>query len=230
MNHITEERYLKAIYHIRQTEKEKVKISAIASELALKPPTVHEQIKRLSDQHLVKTFGREGLRLTKEGDRAAITVVRRHRIWETFLHKICRFSWSEVHELAEQLQHIRSEKLIDRIYEMSGSPEFDPHGDPIPDKSGFLPHREVRPLSNSREGCRCVLLGVTEDSMAFLNYLTDVGLAINDKLVVQKRLEFDGTWKVRHSKHGSMLLTDKVASKIQVICKKPGCTCSSSLS
>jgi DtxR family Mn-dependent transcriptional regulator len=229
MNHITEERYLKAIYHIRHAEKDKVKLSAIAAELALKPPTVHEQIKRLSELHLVKSFGREGLRLTKEGDRAAISVVRRHRIWETFLHKICRFSWSEVHELAEQLQHIRSEKLIDRIYEMSGSPEFDPHGDPIPDKSGSLPHRELRALSESIEGCRCVILGVTEDSTSFLNYLTDVGLGIHDKLVVQKRMEFDGTWKVRHSKHGSLLLTDKVASKIQVVCKKPGCACTTAL-
>lgn len=221
----TEERYLKAIYHIRLTEKQRIKISEIASELDLKPSTVHEQVQRLAEAHLVKTYGRSGLKLTKEGDRAAIAVVRRHRIWETFLHKICRFSWSEVHELAEQLQHIRSDKLIDRLYEMSGSPNFDPHGDPIPDKSGILPYRENRPLSKSVEGCRCLLLGVTEDSPSFLNYLTEVGLGLNDKLVVQKRMEFDGTWKVKHGRHGSLLITDKVASKLQVLCLKEQCAC-----
>src|SRR5690606_19362953 len=106
--------------------------------------------------------------------------------------------WGEVHELAEELQNINSEKLIDRIYQLSGEPKFDPHGDPIPDKTGVLPESDRRPLSKSVRGCRVVVLGVEEDSPEFLAYLTELKIGLEGKLNVEQIFAFDGSVKVRY--------------------------------
>ena len=152
-------------------------------------------------------------------------VITKHRIWETFLHRVCKFGWGEVHELAEELQNINSEKLIDRIYQLSGEPKFDPHGDPIPDKTGVLPTSNRRPLSLSVAGCRCIVLGVEEDSAEFLAYLTDLRIGLNGRLNVEKLFDFDGSVKVRHHNNHTAVLSLKVAEKIQVECLRPGCDC-----
>lgn len=152
-------------------------------------------------------------------------MIRKHRIWETFLVKVCKFGWGEVHELAEQLQNINSEKLIDRIYHLSGEPKFDPHGDRIPDKEGRVPERKQRPLLNSVDGCRCVVLGVNEDSAEFLSYLNKLQIGINDKLLVEKIFAFDNSVKVKFKNSNSVVLSSKVAEKIQVTCTRSGCGC-----
>lgn len=222
----SDEKYLRAIYQISQTEKgQKSSLSELAYYLGLKPPTVLERLKFLETEKYISYKKKEGIVLTKSGHREALNVVRKHRIWETFLHKVCKFSWSEVHELAEQLQNVNSEKLIDRIYSLSGEPKFDPHGDPIPDKAGTLPASERRPLLNSVEGCRCTVLGVNEDSAEFLNYLSELHIGLNDKLTVEKIFTFDGTIKVKYKSSEQALLSAKVAEKIMVSCNKPGCLC-----
>ena len=172
--------------------------------------------------HYTKT---KGIQLTKHGEKEALKVVRKHRIWETFLHKVCKFSWSEVHELAEQLQNVNSDKLIDRLFQLSGEPQFDPHGDPIPDKAGVLPVSERRPLVQSVEGCKCLVLGVNEDSTDFLNYLTELKIGLNEKLIVEKVFVFDGSIKVQIGKHHPVILSSKVAEQILVSCTKPNCAC-----
>ena len=222
----SDERYLRAIYQISLAEKGKgAALSELSYYLDLKPPTVLERIQQLRKQKLL-TYSREGgIKLTAAGLREAMSVVRKHRIWETFLHKVCKFGWGEVHELAEQLQSVNSDKLIDRIYQLSGEPRFDPHGDPIPDKAGVLPSSKRRPLSQSVEGCRCTVLGVDEDSTEFLAYLTDLGIALKGKLAVEKIFEFDGSVKVRYHKHRVAVISSLVADKIQVECVKPGCSC-----
>lgn len=222
----SDEKYLKAIYHISLSEHPgKATISELAYYLDLKPPTVLERLKILQGQKYITYKKAHGVHLTKNGHREALNVIRKHRIWETFLHKVCKFGWNEVHELAEQLQNINSEKLIDRIYSLSGEPQFDPHGDPIPDKSGKLPSRQRRPLLNSVEGCKCVILGVDEDSSDFLNYLTDLKIGLNDKLLVEKIFTFDGSVKVKYKGSEQAVLSSKVAEKILVTCTKPGCGC-----
>ena len=221
-----DEKYLKAIYQISLTEKtNKATISELAYYLDLRPPTVLERLKILEQQKLITYTKLKGILLTRNGQKEALDVVRKHRIWETFLHKVCKFGWGEVHELAEQLQTIHSEKLIDRIYVLSGEPKFDPHGDPIPDKTGILPLSKRRSLLNSVEGCRCVVLGVNEDSTDFLNYLTDLKIGLNDKILVQKIFLFDGSMRVKYNNDENAILSSKVSEKIMVTCVKPNCTC-----
>lgn len=221
----SDDKYLKAIYQISLSEKQgKATLSDLAYYLDLKPPTVLERLRFLQKEKLVTYRKSDGIHLTRGGLKLAMNVVRRHRIWETFLHKVCKFGWSEVHELAEQLQNVKSDKLIDRIYTLSGEPRFDPHGDPIPDKQGVLPMSERRPLLKSIEGCKCLVLGVDEDSPEFLNYLTELKIGLNDKLNVEKIFPFDGSVKVRF-KSGLAVLSPVVAGKILVTCVKGGCGC-----
>lgn len=221
----SDEKYLRAIYHLAEDKNDKVSLSDLAYYLDLKPPTVLERMHVLQDEKWILYKKQDGIRLTKTGEKEALNVVRKHRIWETFLHKVCKFSWSEVHELAEQLQTVHSEKLIDRIYDLSGKPKFDPHGDPIPDKSGKLPVSERRPLLNSVDGCKCIVLGVNEDSHEFLNYLTDLKIGLNEKLIVEKVFVFDGSLKIKYRNNENVILSPKVSEKILVSCVKPGCDC-----
>jgi len=222
----SDEKYLRAIYQISLSEKNnKATISELAYYMDLKSPTVLERLKILNLEGLITYKKTEGIHLTKSGQKAALSVVRKHRIWETFLHKVCKFSWSEVHELAEQLQNVHSDKLIDKLFVLSGEPKFDPHGDPIPDKSGVLPSSKRRPLLNSVEGCKCTVLGVNEDSVEFLNYLTDLKIGLNDKLIVEKIFGFDGSMKIRYKNALSASISAKVAEKIMVTCTKAGCLC-----
>lgn len=224
----SDEKYLRAIYQLSHSDSnDKVGLSDLAYYLDLKPPTVLERLKVLQHEKWITYKKQHGIALTKTGEKEALNVVRKHRIWETFLHKVCHFGWSEVHELAEQLQNVNSEKLIDRIYDLSGQPKFDPHGDPIPDKSGKLPVSERRPLLDSVEGCKCIVLGVNEDSHEFLNYLTDLKIGLNEKLTVEKVFVFDGSLKIKYKNNESVILSPKVAEKIQVTCVKPGCACQS---
>ncbi len=222
----SDEKYLRAIYQISLDEQgNKSTISDLAYYLDLKPPTVLERLKILQDEKLITYKKSSGIHLTKTGQKEALNVIRKHRIWETFLHKVCKFSWSEVHELAEQLQNVNSEKLIDRLYTLSGEPKFDPHGDPIPNKAGVLPTSERRPLLASVSGCRCIVLGVNEDSHDFLNYLTDLKIGLNDKLTVEKIFAFDGSVKIKYKNTQTAVLSSKVAEKILVSCIKPNCLC-----
>ena len=228
-NSFKEENYLKVIYQLSVLDKTSVVgATEIARWLALKPPTVLEKLHALSAKGLVKYNKSEGAKLTKKGFEIAINIVRRHRIWETYLFRQLNFSWSEVHEIAEQLEHVNSDKLIDKIYTILGNPEFDPHGDPIPNKQGVLPKSERRPLSKSVKGCKCVVLGVTEDNEAFLNYLTDLKIGLNDRLVVEQIISYDESIKIINKHKEVILISAKAADQLLVACTKNGCACKQS--
>ena len=226
MNSFKEENYLKAIYQLGVIDKEKtVGATDIANWLALKPPTVLEKLNALVTKGFIKYNKAEGAKLTKKGFDIAINIVRRHRIWETYLYKQLNFSWSEVHEIAEQLEHVNSDKLIDKIYNVLGNPEFDPHGDPIPNKHGVLPKSDRRPLSKSIKGSKCVVLGVSHDNEVFLNYLTDLKISLNDKLIVEQIISYDETIKVTNKYKETVLISAKAAEQLMVACVKPNCSC-----
>lgn len=223
---VSDDRYLKAIYQISHAEKAvRTKITDLAYYLDVKPPTALGQVKKLRRAKLVSYTKAHGIQLTNAGLKEAMKVIRKHRIWETFLHRVCKFGWAELHELAEQLQAVRSEALIDRIFVLSGEPKFDPHGDPIPGRDGVLPVSERRPLAKSVEGCRCTVLGVIEDSSEFLNYLNDLRIGINDRLTVERIFEFDGSLKIRYRQNASAVLSARAAEKILVTCARPACGC-----
>ncbi|MES2568073.1 MAG: metal-dependent transcriptional regulator [Bacteroidota bacterium] len=221
-----EENYLKAIYQLANHDKTKpVSPTDIANLLEVKPPTVLEKLAILVKKEYISYNKFDGAKLTSKGKEVALNIVRRHRIWETYLYKQLKFSWSEVHEIAEQLEHINSDKLIDRIYDVIGNPDFDPHGDPIPNKQGKLPKSDRRPLSQSIKGCKCVVLGVSEHSEVFLNYLTELNISLNDKLTVEQINSYDDTLKLGNKTKEPILMSSKAAQQILVQCLKPNCAC-----
>jgi DtxR family transcriptional regulator, Mn-dependent transcriptional regulator len=226
MNNITDDNYLKAIYHLRFIENEKVvSPTMVANELLIKSPSVLEKLKRLSSKKYIKYDKVKGIELTKLGKDIAVNVVRRHRIWETYLNKHLGFNWGEVHELAEDLEHFRNEKLIDKIYELLGSPEFDPHGDPIPNKQGVFPKIERHTLSTRKIGCKLILVGVIEHSDAFLKYLSDIHLNLNDKMSIINIIEYDGSIVFKNKNNEVIQLSKLIADKIMVRCQKIQCNC-----
>ena len=221
-----EENYLKAIYQLSNHDKTKiVSATEIAICLEIKPPTVLEKLAILVKKGYVTYNKFDGAKLSQTGKEIAINIVRRHRIWETYLYKQLKFSWSEVHEIAEQLEHVNSDKLIDRIYDVIGNPDFDPHGDPIPNKQGKLPKSDRRPLSKSVKGCRCIILGVSEHSEVFLNYLTELKIGLNDKITVEQINAYDDSLKLLTKNKELVLITSKAAKQILVNCIKPNCDC-----
>ena len=226
MNNITDDNYLKAIYHLRFGENEKlVSPTMVANELLITSPSVLEKVKSLTAKKYLTYTKQNGINLTKIGKEIAVNVVRRHRIWETYLHKHLGFNWDEVHAAAEDLEHVRNEKLIDKIFEVLGFPEFDPHGDPIPNKQGVLPKSVRRVLTTSVLGCKIIIVGVNEHSDAFLKYLSDINLNLNDKLTVIKIIEFDGSIQLKTKNNSIIQVSKIIADKIMVRCEKENCKC-----
>lgn len=226
MQSFKEENYLKAIYQLKVgDQKEIVTLTDIATHLGLKTPTVLEKIRGMASKKLISYNKVKGVLLSKTGFDLAVNIVRRHRIWETYLFKELKFSWSEVHEIAEQLEHVHSEKLIEKIYSVLGSPKFDPHGDPIPDLKGVLPISERRPLSKSVEGCKLKILGVSEHSDSFLNYLSEKQIGLNDRFFLEKIDAFDESFILVSKSKERCLISLKAAKFIQVTCLKENCQC-----
>ncbi|OYX26321.1 MAG: iron-dependent repressor, partial [Flavobacteriales bacterium 32-35-8] len=167
---LSEENYLKAIYHLGKQGSVAVSTNAIAEQMETKASSVTDMIKKLADKNLVNYVKYQGVSLTKEGRLAAASVVRKHRLWEVLLVEKLNFSWDEVHEVAEQLEHIKSEKLINELDAFLNYPEEDPHGDPIPDKDGNIKKVEKILLSQVDENQSCICIGVKDSSTDFLKY------------------------------------------------------------
>ncbi len=188
----TEENYLKALLKIvTDNSTEAVGVNELALSLLVKPATASDMLKKLKEKQLVdyKRYGK--ITLTSAGKKHAINVIRKHRLWETFLYEKLEFSWDEVHEVAEQLEHIQSEKLIDKLDKYLEYPEFDPHGDPIPNKHGELKVQYSKTLSDIAIGKSCKMLAVKDNSSTFLQYVVQLGLAINNKIKVISKQEYD---------------------------------------
>jgi DtxR family Mn-dependent transcriptional regulator len=187
----SEENYLKAIYHLSKHGTVSVSTNAIANKIDTKASSVTDMIKKLADKDLVIYKKYQGVELTKKGRLTATTVIRKHRLWEVFLVNKLSFSWDEVHEVAEQLEHIKSEKLTDQLDAFLDFPTEDPHGDPIPDKYGNIKKTDKVLLSqvNATEQCLCV--GVKDSSANFLKYLDKNGIALGSQIKVISKESFD---------------------------------------
>ncbi len=188
----TEENYLKALFKIT-TESGKLEAGTneLAMILSVKPATVNDMLKKLKDKELVnyKKYGK--INLTSDGRRNAIDIIRKHRLWESFLYSTLEFSWDEVHEVAEQLEHIQSEKLIDKLDKFLDYPKFDPHGDPIPNKKGEMKIQHRKTLSEVAVGSSCKMIAVKDNSSSFLQYVVMVGLGINNQISVVSVQAYD---------------------------------------
>ena len=163
MHTLTEENYLKAIYKLHEDKPDKINTNAIAGLVDTAPASVTDMLRKLADKKLIRYAKYQGVSLTATGKKAAVSVIRKHRLWELFLVEKLGYSWDEVHEIAEQLEHIHSDSLVSRLSTFLGNPRMDPHGDPIPDENGNFHSRKSIPLSaagferfkqrGSRTGC-----------------------------------------------------------------------------
>jgi DtxR family transcriptional regulator, Mn-dependent transcriptional regulator len=193
MHQETIENYLKTIYHLSDGNAFVVTNKELADRLNVIPATVTEAVKKLHVLKLVEYEKSYGTRLTSQGIKQALNIVRRHRIWETYLAQELGFGWDEVHELAEELEHIKSDKLVQKLAQKIGNPSYDPHGDPIPDEKGRFQKTTFKKLSEAKAGRTYTLSGVADHSPAFLKFLDRYKLKIGTSIKVLEIESFDGS-------------------------------------
>ena len=186
-----EENYLKTIFHLGKGHNANISTNAIAQQVETKPSSVTDMAKKLADKGLLHYTKYQGVSLTDTGSRTALSIIRKHRLWELFLVKKLDFSWDEVHEVAEQLEHIKSEKLIDRIDALLGFPRFDPHGDPIPTKDGQFLERDKELLSELPPGTQGICVGVKDSSAPILRFLDRNRIALGHTIEILEKEDFD---------------------------------------
>lgn len=211
----SEENYLKAIWKLSESG-EAVSTNAIAAEVKTRAASVTDMLKKLADKKLIQYQRYQGVKLTAEGRRVALGIVRKHRLWEVFLLEKLDYRWDEVHEIAEQLEHITSHNLTDRLDKFLGFPKFDPHGDPIPDKSGKLADPASVSLSLTRPGQSGIMTGVSEHSTVFLRYLDENALGLGCVIAVEHLNEFDQSLKIKVNGKSSIMVSQHVAKNILV--------------
>lgn len=210
-----EENYLKAIYNLETEVDKGVSTNLIAEKMLTKASSVTDMIKKLSEKGLVDYIKYKGVQLTEEGHRVAISTIRKHRLWEYFLVNKLDFSWDEVHDIAEQLEHIKSEKLIDRLDTFLEFPSHDPHGDPIPDKNGYMYKRKKIELASLSPQNETILLGVKDSSDEFLRYLNNKNIAIGNKIKVLGLELYDKSMQVAVNGK-EMTISNEVAKNLLV--------------
>lgn len=193
MNSFTEENYMKAIYHLSEDGKKAVNTNSIAELTNTKASSVTDMLKKLAEKELINYVKYQGVTLTERGRMTAVLIIRKHRLWELFLVEKLQFKWDEVHDIAEELEHIKSDMLVDRLEEFLGNPRVDPHGDLIPDKHGKFHTKDLIRISKMQSGDKGVISGVSEHSPKFLQYLEKTGLILGNRIVVHEIIEFDGS-------------------------------------
>jgi DtxR family Mn-dependent transcriptional regulator len=190
MNTLAEENYLKAIYHLSM-ESGNVSTNQIAASLNTKAASVTDMLKKLADKELINYTRYQGVSLTAEGEKIALHIIRKHRLWEYFLVEKLNFKWDEVHDMAEEMEHISSKELTDRLDKFMGYPKYDPHGDPIPDCDGKFKAHELKPVSAVAIDESGVIAGVRDHSAEFLQYLAKQELTIGKKIKVAEIVDYD---------------------------------------
>ena len=197
---LSEENYLKAIYHLAKHENASVSTNAIAQKMQTKASSTTDMIKKLSEKGHVEYQKYKGVKLTEKGRLAAVSVIRKHRLWEVFLVQKLNFSWDEVHEVAEQLEHIKSDKLTQQLDVFLEHPTEDPHGDPIPDCNGNIPSSQKVLLAHIDQNQSCICVGVRDSTTDFLQYLDKHGIALGTKIKVISKESFDESMTLKINK------------------------------
>jgi len=211
----TVENYLKAL-HLLANEHDQINVSDLSELLQVSTPTANSMAKKLHQAGLIIYEKYRPLVLTEKGKLEAARVIRRHRLTEMFLVEKMGFGWEEVHEIAEQIEHIRSPAFFDRMDDLLGNPTTDPHGSPIPDKHGYMAERDYRKLSECQEGDRVTLIALAFSSSEFLQYLNEKELQLGLPLEILHKEEFDGSTTVRYQDHPSVTLS-KMVSEILLV-------------
>lgn len=212
----TEENYLKAIYKISERAGKAASTNAISNEINISAASVTDMLKRLADKSMVNYKKHKGVTLSKKGEKKATMLIRKHRLWEVFLVEKLHFTWDEVHEIAEQLEHIQSPLLVERLDEFLGQPKFDPHGDPIPDADGNFTFRKQIPLADMSAGKKGVLVGVQDHTTQFLQYLDKLSLGLGAKIEILELFEYDESIKIRLNNQEERILSHKVSQNLLI--------------
>ncbi len=216
MYSFTEENYLKAILFLSAGTEKGASTNAIAERLETKAASVTDMLKRLNDKELLVYKKYQGVKLTPEGRQVATRTLRKHRLWEVFLVEKLGFGWEEVHEIAEQLEHIQSVELTNRLEAYLGHPKFDPHGDPIPDKDGHFPKRSELMLAECQAGDIAIVKGVKDSSPEFLRYLEKLAIGLGSEIEVQEVENFDNSMLVKLNGSGASNLSEAVCTNLYV--------------
>lgn len=211
----SEENYLKAIFHLGRQGTSAISTNSIAEQMDTKPSSVTDMVKKLSEKGLVHYKKYQGVSLTEAGRTTALAIIRKHRLWEVFLVEKLNFSWDEVHEVAEQLEHIKSEKLIDQLDRLLEFPKFDPHGDPIPGKNGEFKERDKQLLSKMPIKAKGVCVGVKDSSATFLKFLDKHNIALGHQIEVLDKEEFDHSLHIRVGER-KLQVSHQIASNLYV--------------
>jgi DtxR family transcriptional regulator, Mn-dependent transcriptional regulator len=214
MYSFTEENYIKAIYKLQEKSAVAISTNAIAEVMQTKAASVTDMIKKLSEKDLLSYERYKGVELTELGSKMAIELIRKHRLWETFLHDKLNFTWDEVHDIAEQLEHIHSTKLIDSLDEFLGFPKNDPHGDPIPSKNGLIHKLELFKISEMGIGEKGIISGVVSHTSLFLQHLEKNGLVLGTKIELLAKSDFDHSMKIRIENSNPIMISNEVARNI----------------
>lgn len=214
----TEENYLKALLQLTvfTADQEEVGVNQLAKTLDVKPATVSDMVRKLKEKELIHYEKYGKISLTKEGRHEGMMVVRRHRLWETFLYDKLNFTWDEVHEVAEELEHIHSKKLMNRLFDFLGQPEFDPHGDAIPNEQGEIRIPVRKTLDEIDEGKTCRLIAVKDNSSEFLRYVDRMQMKIGDEFKVVKRDSFDQLLTINY-KGETIIVSPKFTENVFVV-------------
>ena len=210
---LTEENYIKAIYHLSNNGTENVNTNAIAEAMSTKASSATDMIKKLSEKNYADYKKYQGVTLTEKGKRVAVNIIRKHRLWEVFLVEKLNFTWDEVHEVAEHLEHIKSDKLIDELDAFLEHPTHDPHGDPIPDKDGNFQHIDKIVLAKANIGVAYKCVGVDDTSTAFLQYLDSNGIALGTMITVIHKEPYDNSVKIQ-LKDTEIVVSQSVAKNL----------------
>jgi len=213
----TEENYLKAIYHLSGGGHKSVLTNEVADAMSTKPASVTDMIKKLSSKKLIGYEKYYGVTITRQGKADALSIIRKHRLWETFLVEKLNFNWDQVHEVAEQLEHIQSPLLIEKLDEFLGFPAADPHGHPIPDKNGKILEETLVPLSEARHNRKTTLRSVKRGTPSFLQYLSKIGIYIGAQLTILEKTDFDGSLEILIDGKKRVFISRDAAENLLVI-------------
>jgi DtxR family Mn-dependent transcriptional regulator len=212
---ISEENYIKGIYHLQQ-QHDIVNTNSLAAELKSKAASVTDMLKKLSEKKLVQYQPYRGFKLNDKGSKIALGIVRRHRLWEYFLSEKLGMEWDKVHAIAEELEHVSSDDLINRLDNFLANPKFDPHGDPIPDSKGHLPVMNKMKLSEVPVKKTATVCSVSDQSSAMLEMLKHYKIGINTKLKVIRHFGFDGSVEIKTTQNNTCTISKEVAKNIFV--------------
>ena len=213
---LTEENYIKAIFQIGTTPESNVSTNALADSLQTKPATVSDMIKKLSHKKLIFYEKYKGVTLSASGAKEALKIIRKHRLWEAFLVNHLNFKWDQVHEIAEQLEHIKSSELVNRLDDFLGNPTIDPHGDPIPDANGQVQLGSSKLLSEMTSHENGIIVGVKNEDPLLLQHLDKINIRLGLHIEVTEVNDFDQSMQVKLADLGTLFLSEKITSQILI--------------